>query len=177
MGITQIPRVIPYSQAFVCLGVNPPQSPCPLKTETRCVKRSRYNLKNYLIERKWHFYFLPKIHLDLKLCNRYSLGRKGTLILKYHHWVRLKSAGNEGSQKEVFSLLCFRCFWIPTWIHVPWICRLIKGRKNDSPREIFLLSPPSCLPFKSGHRLYLIGIDLTFYVFGSFKSLCVVNRK
>lgn len=38
MGITQIPRVIPYSQAFVCLGVNPPQSPCPLKNRDKVCK-------------------------------------------------------------------------------------------------------------------------------------------
>lgn len=55
--ITQFPRVIPHSQAFMCLEVNPSQPHYPLITQTRSIKQSVHYLENYIMEKKMTFSF------------------------------------------------------------------------------------------------------------------------
>lgn len=51
-GIFQLPRVIPQSQAFMGLKVNPSPSHYPLKTQIRSIKQSVGHQQSYFMDRK-----------------------------------------------------------------------------------------------------------------------------
>lgn len=80
-GIFQLSRVIPQSQTFMCVKVNPSPSHYPLKTQIRSIKQSVGYQQSYFMDRKWYFYFLPQIPLNLKPSNRYGQKRKGGSLI------------------------------------------------------------------------------------------------
>ena len=79
--IFQLSRVIPQSQTFMCVKVNPSPSHYPLKTQIRSIKQSVGYQQSYFMDRKWYFYFLPQIPLNLKPTNRYGQKRKGGSLI------------------------------------------------------------------------------------------------
>lgn len=147
-GVIQLPGVIPHSQAFMSLEVNPSCSHYPLKTQTRSIKQSVRYLENYFMESKWHFYFLPEVPLNLKPTNRFGLGSKGTSqISKHHQQFRLISARNGGSLQKVFSPLCFgETCCLDSYGDSHAVNMWVKGREKCLSRRKVFPQLSSCLP-------------------------------